>query len=57
MLDCFRILSPEAVMVSERRVIGIVLAFCRCIEQVNAAVKSLKFEFVGFLCVPETLQL
>jgi len=47
MLDCFHILSFEAVTLSENTATGIVLASCRCVEQVNVAVKSLNFEDVG----------
>ena len=47
-LDCFHILSSDAVMVSGHTATGIVSASCRCVEQVNVAVKSLNFEVVGF---------
>ena len=55
MLDLFPILSSEAVMVSDSTATGIVSTSCRCVEQVNVAVKSLNFEVVGFKFEPESM--
>ena len=55
MLDYFHILSSETVMMSQSTATEIVGTSCRCIEQVNEAVKNPKFESVGFKYVPGTL--
>ena len=47
MLDFFHILSSDAVMVSVSTATGNVSASCRCVEQVNVAVKVINFEDVG----------